>query len=140
MAITALLNSAYATTDIILIQEANITDPKYEVTQPNLILVRPPKGRWRSNRTAAYISRCNPHLHITQRMDICNDLDLQILEVATDRIPPFLLLNIYNENDTVSKLYTVPQSLTPLPLPSRCVITGDLNAYQMLWNSQITTP
>jgi hypothetical protein len=105
-AITALLNSAYATTDIILIQEVNITDPKYEVTHPNFLLVKPHKGWRRSNRTAAYISWSNPYLRAAQCMDICDDPDLQIFEVATDLIPPFLLLNVYNEHDPASNLYT----------------------------------
>jgi hypothetical protein len=56
MAVTALLNSAYKSADIILIQEVNITDPCYEVTYPNFLLVKPPKGQRRSNRTVAYIS------------------------------------------------------------------------------------
>jgi hypothetical protein len=53
---TALLNSACKSADIILIQEVNIKDPRYEVTHPNFLLVKPPKGQRRSNRTAAYIS------------------------------------------------------------------------------------
>jgi hypothetical protein len=57
---------------------------------------------------AAYISRSNPYLRIAQCMDICDDPDLQILEVATDLIPPFLLLNVYNEHDPASNLYTIP--------------------------------
>jgi hypothetical protein len=41
---TTLLNSACKTADIILIQEVNITNPHYEVTHPNVLLVKPPKG------------------------------------------------------------------------------------------------
>jgi exonuclease III len=44
-AVTALLNSACKSADIILIQEVNITNPRYEVTHPNIRLVKPPKGQ-----------------------------------------------------------------------------------------------
>jgi hypothetical protein len=138
--INALLNSAGATADIILIQEVNITDPKYEVTHADFILIKPPRGNRWSNRTAAYISRSNPYLRVTQRADICNDPDLQILEVETDLIPSFFLLNVYNEHDPVTNLFTIPRSLTPLSLPRRCIITGDLNAHHALWNSRVTNP
>jgi hypothetical protein len=129
MAVTALLNSACKTADIILIQEVNITDPHYEVTHPNFLLVKPPKGQRRSNRTAAYISRSNPFLQVTQCTDVCNDPDLQVLEVSTPLIPSFLLLNIYNQHHSESCTYTIPRALTPLTLPPRCIITGDLNAH-----------
>jgi hypothetical protein len=42
MVINALLNRAGATADIILIQEVNITNPKYEVTHRDFILIKPP--------------------------------------------------------------------------------------------------
>jgi hypothetical protein len=42
---TALLNSACKSADIILIQEVNIKDPYYKVTHPNFLLVKPPKGQ-----------------------------------------------------------------------------------------------
>jgi exonuclease III len=103
-----LLNSAAATADIILLQETNVTDPTYAVTDPNFMLVLPPRGDRRSKRTAAYISRMNPYLRVSQRTDICEDPDLQILEVGTDLIPSFFLLNIYNERYATSKLYTIP--------------------------------
>jgi hypothetical protein len=139
-AVTALLNSVCKSADIILIQEVNITDPCYEVTHPSFLLVKPPKGQRRSNSTTAYISRSNPFLQVTQCTDVCNDPDLQALEVSTPLIPSFLLLNIYNEHHPESRTYTIPHSLTPLTLPPRCIITGDLNAHQGLWNSWVTTP
>jgi hypothetical protein len=58
------------------------------------------------------------------------------LEVKTDFIPTFYLLNIYNENECTTKQHTIPHALTPLSLPNRCVITDDLNVQHMLWNSQ----
>jgi hypothetical protein len=140
MAVTALLNSIYKTADIILIQEVNIKDPRYKVTHPNFLLVKPPKGQCRSNHTAAYISRSNPFLQVTQHTDVCNDPDLQVLEVSTPLIPSFLLLNIYNKHHPQSRTYTIPCALAPLTLPPRCIITGDLDAYHALWNSRVMIP
>jgi hypothetical protein len=60
--------------------------------------------------------------------------------VGTDLIPSFFLLNVYNEHDPVTNLFTIPCSLTPLSLPRRCIITGDLNAHHALWNSRVTNP
>jgi hypothetical protein len=138
--INALLNGTATTTDIILIQEANITDSKYELTHPDFILLKPPWGNTRSNRIAAYISHSNPYLKVTQRMDLCKDPDLQILEISTDLIRSFFLINIYNEHDPAANHYTVPCSLAPLSLPCRCIIMGDLNAHHALWNWQVHTP
>jgi hypothetical protein len=103
-------------------------------------LIKSNRGNRRSNRTAAYISRSNPYLKVTQRTDLCKDPDLQILEISTDLIPSFFLINIYNEHDATSNLYTVPRSLAHLSLPRRCIITGDLNAHNALWNCQVHTP
>jgi hypothetical protein len=135
-----LLNSTGAIIDIILIQEANITDSKYEVTHPNIILLKPLQGNRWSNYIAAYISHCNPSLKVTQRMDPCNDPNYQILEIRTDLIPSFFLVNIYNEYDPASKLYTIPYSLTPLSLPLRCIILGDLNAHHTLLKCHVHIP
>jgi hypothetical protein len=77
---------------------------------------------------------------VIQRTDICDDPDLQVLEVGTDLIPSFFLLNIYNQHDPQTKIYTIPHALAPLPLPCRCVITGDLNAHHGLWNSLVQEP
>jgi hypothetical protein len=129
-----------ATVDIILIQEANITDPQFAITNPGFTLIIPPCGDQPSNRTAAYITRSNLYLRVTQRTDICDDPDLQVLEVGTDVIPSFFLLNIYNQRDPQTKIYTIPRTIAPLPLPRICVITGDLNAHHGLWNSLVQEP
>jgi exonuclease III len=54
--IAALLNSVGATADIILIQEANIIDPQFAITNPDFTLIIPPCSDQTSNRTAAYIT------------------------------------------------------------------------------------
>jgi hypothetical protein len=133
-ALNTLLNTAGKTTDIILVQEANITDIQYATTHPNFLLLLLPRGPCPVNRMAAYVSRLNPHLHVTPCPDICKDPDLQVLEVKTDLIPTFYLLNIYNKYECTTKQHTIPHALTPLSLPNRYVIIGDLNAHHILWN------
>jgi hypothetical protein len=132
-----LLNTVGKTANIILIQEANIKDPRYATTHPDFILILPPCGEHPIIRMAAYISRLNLHICVTPRLDISRDPDLQVLEVQTDLIPTLYILNIYNEYDPRTKLYTIPHTLTTLSLPTRCIITGDLNAHHPLWNSRV---
>jgi hypothetical protein len=131
-----LLNTVGKTIDIILVQEANITDIQYATTHPDFLLLLPPWGLHPVNRMVAYILRLNPHLKVTPCPDICSNPDLQVLEGQTDLIPKLYLLNIYNEYDCIMKLHTIPHALIPLSLPNWCIITGDLNAHHMLWNSQ----
>jgi hypothetical protein len=134
--LNTLLNTAGKTTDIILVQEANIKDIRYATTHPNFLLLLLPHSARPINRTATYISRLNPHLRVTPRPDICSDPDLQVLEVQTELIRKLYLLNIYNEYDRITKLHTIPQALMPLSVPNWCIITGDLNAHHTLWNSR----
>jgi hypothetical protein len=132
-----LLNIVGKTADIILIQEAKTKDPWYATSHPDFILILPPCGEHTIIRTAVYVSCLNPHIHITPRLDISGDPNLQVLEVQTDLIPTLYIYNIYNKYDPQTKLYTIPSTLAPLSLPTRCIITGDLNAYYPLWNSRV---
>jgi hypothetical protein len=138
--LNTLRNTAGKTTDIILVQEANIKDPRYATTHPDFVLLLPPRGACRANCTATYISRHNPHLQVTPRPDVCEDPDIQVLEIGTALIPPLYILNVYNEKEPSSQLYTIPRSLAQLILPQRCIITGDLNAHHPLWNSRVRHP
>jgi hypothetical protein len=52
----------------------------------------------------------------------------------------FLLLNIYTEYHPDSHTYIIPHTLTPLTLLPRCIMTGDLNVYHVLWNSRVIIP
>jgi hypothetical protein len=130
-----LLNTVGKTTDIILVQEANIEDPRYATTHPDIFLLLPPHSAHSANYMAAYISCCNPHLQVTPRPDICEDPDIQVLEIGTALIPPLYILNMYNEKEPPSQLYTIPRSLVQMILPQCCIIMGDLNAHHPLWNS-----
>jgi hypothetical protein len=132
--LNTLLNTAGKTTDIILVQEANIKDPMYDTTHPDFLLLLPPYSGHSANRTATYISHHNPHLQVTPRPDMCKDPNIQVLEIGTALIPPLYILNVYNEKEPSSQRYTIPQSLAQLILPQLCIIMGDLNAHHPLWN------
>jgi exonuclease III len=134
------VNTAGKNNDIILVQEVNIKDPRYATTHPDFLLLLPPHGDRKTNRTATYVSRHNPHLRVTPRPDICADPDIQVLEVGTPLIPPIYIINIYNEKYHPRTPYTIPRSLAQLVLPQRCIITGDLNAHHTLWNSRVRYP
>jgi exonuclease III len=133
--LNTLLNTADKTTDIILVQEANIEDPRYATTYPNFFLLLPPHGARSANCMAAYISHRNPHLQVTPRPDMYKDPNIQVLEIGTALISPLYILNVYNEKEPPSQLYTIPQSLAQMILPQYCIITGDLNAHYPLWIS-----
>jgi hypothetical protein len=137
---TMLLDPAGPTTDIVLMQEVNVKDPRYAITHPECLLLLPSSTYHKVTRTAAYISCLNPHLRVTPRPDVSRDPDLQVLEVSTALIPSFYLLNIYNERDPQTKIYTIPCSLTHLPLPYHCMMTEDLNTHHPLWNSHAHRP
>jgi hypothetical protein len=106
-----LLNTAGKNNDIILIQEANIKDPRYTTTHPDVLLLLPPCSDQKMNRTAAYVSCHNPYLRVTTRPDMCVDPDIQVLEVGTLLIPPIYIINIYNEKYNPTTPYTIPHSL-----------------------------
>jgi hypothetical protein len=96
-ALTTLLNTAGPTTDIVLMQEVNVKNPRYAITYPNFPLLLPSCMYHKVTRTATYVSHLNPHIQVTPRPDISGDPDLQVLKVSTTLIPLFYLLNIYNE-------------------------------------------
>jgi exonuclease III len=135
-----LLNTARKNNDIILVQEVKIKDPRYATTHPDFLLLLPPHGDRKTNHTAAYMSRHNPHLRVTPRPNVCADPDIQVLKVGTPLIPPIYIINIYNETYNPMTPYTIPHSLAQLVLPQHCIITGDLNAYHTLWNSRVRYP
>jgi hypothetical protein len=135
-ALNTLLNTAGKTADIVLVQEAKIKDIQYTTTHPDFILLLPPHGMRTVNRTATYISRLNPNLRVTPHPNICDDPDLQVLEVQMDLIPKLYLLNLYNEYDPLTQKHTILHTHPQLPPLSRCIITGDLNMHHVLWNLQ----
>jgi len=133
--ILTILSIAEKTADIVLLQEPGFSDIAYATTHPNFELLVPPRNNRKYNRTAAYISKSNPYLLCSPRPDLSNDPDLQIIEVSTPTIPTTTIINIYNEHEGASNLYTIPRTLIHTNLPARCIIAGDMNAHHPWWNS-----
>jgi hypothetical protein len=117
-ALETLLNTAGKTADIVLVQEAKIKDIWYATTHPDFILLLPAHSMQKVNRTATYVSRLNPNLRVTPHPDICDDPDLQALEVQMDLIPRLYLLNMYNTFDPLMRKHTIAHTLPHLPPPS----------------------
>jgi hypothetical protein len=57
-----LLNTVGKNSDIILVQDVNIKDPRYTTTHPDFLLLLPPCSDRKTNCTATYMSHCNPDL------------------------------------------------------------------------------
>jgi hypothetical protein len=75
------------------------------------------------------VAKNNQYIKYSPRTNISQDPDIQVLEICTPSIAPITVFNIYNEHKGSFNLYTIPRSLTKIPLPERCIITGDMNAH-----------
>jgi hypothetical protein len=74
------------------------------------------------------------------RVTMCKNHDIQVLEIGNALILPLYILNMYNEKERPSQVYTIPQSLVQMILPQCYIIIGDLNTHYPLWNSQVRSP
>src|SRR5690554_1900467 len=92
------LQSAVRTADIVLIQEPRIADDlSFQGGHPAFDTLLPPTRSGEKPRVMAFISKSHPYLKVGPRPDLCDDPDIQILEVSTPAITPFFTINIYNE-------------------------------------------
>ena len=68
---------------------------------------------------------------VTPRPDICQDSDIQVLDISTNDLPSLLIFNIYNDKqiDSEDNEYTTEKKLFTVELPARAVICGDFNVY-----------
>ena len=48
-------------------------------------------------RTLTYVSNTNPYLKASLQPNICNDEDIQVIQISTPNIELIFLFNIYNE-------------------------------------------
>ena len=105
---------------------------------PSNISIRP--------RVLAYIRKAR-NLNCIPRFDLCNDPDMQVIEVFG--LESFLIYNIYNERqrdyglvpsqDTQSRgSYTIDRLLLNSRLQSPSVLVGDFNLHHPRWNSAAT--
>jgi hypothetical protein len=142
-------------TDVLLLQEPfcprnyatggfiGITHPAYYLitlqptTSPSNITLKP--------RVLAYVRKGS--LAFTPRYDLCNDPDLQVIQVFG--IEPFYIFNVYNERERIigssegSKvrlgLYTVERLLQHIHPDFPSVILGDFNLHHPWWNSAVSS-
>ena len=134
------LNSAENTADIVIIQEPWIGTnespcPFYTLSHPSFtLLLHQPEH---CPRTATYITKTNPHIHVSLRTDLCNDEDIQILAVSTPSIATLYLFNIYNEKPRYDQTlpYTLDRTLKNIDIPERSILAGEFNAHHPWWNS-----
>lgn len=143
LVINTILDIAVNTADIIILQETGLADDTYNTTHPDFELFRPPRKSHKTSRTAIFAAKNNPYLTITPRLDLSDDPDLQAIDITTPTITTTTILNIYNEHEGESGLFTIPRTLTTIAnkgLPPRCIITGDMNAHHSWWDSRIRSP
>ena len=139
-------------TDIILLQEPYC--PKFDgvhigLQHPAYHLILPISDATPSNipirpRVLVYIRKAK-NLIYTPRYDLCNDPDMQVLEVIG--LEPFLVYNIYNERERDYGLvpsqdasrscgdYTVDRLLLNTCLQAPSILVGDFNLHHPRWNS-----
>jgi hypothetical protein len=85
-------------------------------------------------RTLTYFKR-RQDFTVTLRPDLCEDRDIQILDIRQSNHPPVFLINIYNDtaglrNDCILKRL----ANVPLPPNTPSIITGDFNLHHTLWS------
>ena len=142
-------------TDIVLIREPSVVKDRrggnfFCISHPSFHLITPVPPQTANTitihpRTLTYI-RQNIDLEFTPRYDLCNDPDMQIIELV-DKIQRFFIINIYNEKqrpDTSSDthlsqttspatqtqgLYTVDRLLLPLKLKTPTILVGDFHLH-----------
>jgi hypothetical protein len=93
----SLLNIATETTDIILIQEPWISHER-TIFHPSFQVIIPQSNEYtHKSRTLIFIPTPDPYIKCTPRPDLCNDPDLQPLDISTPTIPTISIENFYNE-------------------------------------------
>src|SRR5437588_4175446 len=90
------------------------------------------------SRTLTYVSSTNPYLKGSLQPNICNDEDIQVIQISTPNIELIFLFNIYNESPPHDSTlpYTVERILKHNTLPERTILGGDFNAYHLWWKSK----
>jgi len=85
-------------------------------------------------RVITYI-RKSAQIQFNPRYDICNDSDLQIIDILG--IPePFLIYNIYNEKElgAENRLFTIDRLLLHQTMDKPTLLVGDFNLHHTWWN------
>ena len=121
--------------EIVLFQEPWINQNDFTtISHPSFLAIIPKpenpqiNGSGTKIRVLTFIKKNIPvNITITLRLDIINDLDVQILSISGINLKEVLLFNIYNERN-IDNIWTINR-LTRIQLPKRAIISGDLNYY-----------
>jgi len=151
---TTVMNTIHAThcndTNIILYQEPGFTPyPATPFLPPNAIgftpiLPIPIESLRRQEqfpRVMAY-AKTRPNLTVIPRYDICEDLDMMVLEIHQLARPPYLVVNLYNPGRGTKDAHSTGQRLTRLNLPqnSAAILAGDFNLHHPDWENINSAP
>ena len=155
---TVLQQAFELNTDVLLLQEPYVA---FDKLQKNFICISHPSFHTVSPiptpaankiperpRTLAYI-RKSTCLQFSPRYDLCEDPDMQIIEVIIEP-EPFLIINVYNEKQRLPNTpthytttpippsnlpYTIDRLLLPLQLKTPTILAGDFNLHHPRWNA-----
>ena len=138
--------------DIILFQEPYIArkptqdeqdeqDESYICIQHGSYFAIPPKPTLlnigQRPRVLAYIRR-NSGIQANPRYDICNDLDIQVIDILGVE-EPFSIINLYNEKQLETAVTTTTVDRVLLPMEQRekpVLLAGDFNLHHTWWNAE----
>ena len=137
------LENSINNADIVLMQEpwmsndhvTTISHPAFNCIIPANTGVQP--------RVMAFVTKRNTvDMTVTPRPDICQDSDIQVLDISTNDLPNLLIFNVYNEKQIGSEdhEHTVERKLSTVELSARAIICGDFNAHHSWWNSRVNNP
>jgi hypothetical protein len=134
----SLLNIATGPTDIILIQEPWISHQGKTISHPSFqVIILQSNEYTHKPRTLTIISATNPYIKCTPGPDLCNDPDLQLLDISTSTIPTISIANIYNKkiSTQLQMNRTIERSLINITPGNRFLLAGDFNLYHPMWNT-----
>ena len=131
----SLLNSAINKADILFLQEPWISKDLTTITHPTFNSIIPRTNR--RPRVITFISKSCP-FEATERTDLINDKDYQIIDIKSTNFENLRVINIYNEkHQDLDQSYTIDRLINKINLAiiDRCLLVGDFNAHHNLWNS-----
>lgn len=138
----SMLNSALNKTEIIFLQEPWVSKENNTITHPGFqpIITNLKEKRKNRIRVLTFISKNIP-FEISNREDLINDEDCQIIDLKSKEFGEIRIFNIYNERrqNTQNGEYTVNRLYNKINLhcTKKTLLIGDFNAHHSLWNPGI---
>jgi hypothetical protein len=101
----SLLNSAIDKADILLLQEPWISKELTTITHPWFTPIIPSPKEGKRPRVISFILK-NGAFETTERIDLINDEDCQILDIKSNNFDTFRIINVYNEKQQKNDIQT----------------------------------